>query len=145
MQMGAHKRQCAKTSVSIHSELEADTDATNILDDATISTDANEGPDVGQVATLVIHTPVTPLQSLVRRERGWGRVISINSNNPRPILSSGTLARDFREVCLRLHYVGAYIYEQFCTCTNTSYTCIFACIQTLLHFAVAEYVGRVRE
>lgn len=122
MQMGAHTRQCARqcarTAASINNIRVGETDvgdATSMVmtdphdPDATsavidtpvlsmVITDAH-APD----ATPAVDTPVSSLQSLARREKKvWGRETSLTFNS-RPASSSGTLARDFREVCENIH------------------------------------------
>lgn len=108
MQMGAHRRRCKLTALVINESnlLENLGDATNIPDTSMLAETESEADVQEPDATpVVINTPVSSLQSLARREKkGWGRQSSLTFDS-RPGRSSGTLARDFREVCVKVQTV----------------------------------------
>ena len=108
MQMGAHKRRCKRTTptpgTNASHGVENFGDATNVADACamTAMSAAVQDPD----APAVIHAPVTPLQSLARREKkGWGRQCALTFDS-RPERCSGALARDFREVRAKVQTVS---------------------------------------
>ena len=107
MQMGAHTRKCART-LTDHECNEQEFDGNDavvgaVTTPATVVADANDVVEEAPVVAVgAITTPVPSLQSLARREiKGWGNETLITSSE-RPPSTSGTLARDLREVCVQV-------------------------------------------
>lgn len=137
MQMGAHTRQCARVSAAIN-DLDTGTGETIVAPNETqlMFTDVQTIAPDATPAAAVINTPVSSLQSLARRKKqGWGNA-SLVTYNSRPASSSGTQARDFREVCVSLrrstevglcihvllHVYMRFVFVQFCTYTLNMFT-----------------------
>jgi len=130
---------CAHTSVSAAiNDLDTGTGETIVAPNETqlMFTDVQTIAPDATPAAAVINTPVSSLQSLARRKKqGWGNA-SLVTYNSRPASSSGTQARDFREVCVSLrrstevglcihvllHVYMRFVFVQFCTYTLNMFT-----------------------